>query len=285
MSKNYKIFIACIFMLVMTFLTGLKYTVNADTGPTPSITINLENMNTKNYVIDLLVYDETGEKYNSPLEYNGSEEQYSSITGYNDLKTITVRQLETLHKINYDGWISEGTRWNKYLLFAECSGDIKHEHRFSYFGTPVIYKVVIIFNDGETRITDVIHREAFQSEITIDVNTMEVITEGNILLKLKSILIPLIVTLIVEIIIALVMKLKNIKVIIFTNTITNIILQLILMYTPLSYILTFAILEILIFITEYLIYIKHFKDISKLKIINYTLLANLVTAMLTFVII
>ena len=145
-------------------------------------------MNTKNYLIDLLVYDESGENYYSPLEYNGKEgEQYSTTTGYNDLQTITIEQLESLHKINYAGWISEGTRWASYLLFADCSGNNKHKHYFSYFGTPETYKVVIVFNDGETRITDVIHKTDFQSKISIDVNTMKVVTQGNVTSNLKSI--------------------------------------------------------------------------------------------------
>lgn len=271
MSRNYKIFITCILILFMIIFTGLNYNVNADMGPKPSITINLENMNTKNYLIDLLVYDESGENYSSPLDYNGNKQ------------TITVEQQETLHKINYDGWISEGTRWGAYLLFADCSGNNKHEHYFSYFGTPETYKVVIVFNNGETRVTDVIHRTDFQSEITVDVNTMEVVSKGNVSSTLKSILIPLLVTIIVEIIIALVMKFKNIKVILLTNAITNILLQLLLIYTPLSYILTFVILEILIFIAEYLTYKKYLNNISKQKIISYTLLANLATVILTFV--
>jgi len=284
MSKKHKIFITCILILFVTIFTGLNYTVNADMGAKPSITINLENMNTQNYLIDLLVYDESGENYASPLNYNGKEgEQYNTTTGYNDLQTITVEQLEILHKINYDGWISEGTRWDAYLLFADCSGNSKYEHYFSYFGTPEKYKVVIVFNDGEIRVTDVIHRTDIQSEVTIDVNNMEVVSKGNVSSNLKSILIPLILTIIVEIIIALFMKLKNVKVILFTNAVTNILLQLMLLYSPISYIVTFIIMEILIFITEYLIYKKYFIDTPKTKIICYTLLANLVTVMLTFV--
>ena len=284
MSRNYKIFTTCILILFITIFTSLNYNVNADMGPKPAITINLENMNTKKYLIDLLVYDESGENYLSPLVYNGNKGgSYNSTLERNNLQTITVEQLEGLHEINYDGWISEGTRWNAYLLFADCGGNNQHEHYFSYFGTPETYKVVIVFNNGETKITDVIHRTDFRSEITIDVNTMEVVSKENVSSTSKSILIPLLVTIIVEIIIALVMKLKNIKVLLITNVITNILLQLLLMYTPLSYILTFVILETLIFIIEYLIYKKYFKDISKQKIISYTLLANLATVILTFV--
>ena len=194
---------------------------------------------------------------------------------------ITAKQAEYLYNLDYDGWISSCTRNS--MLWGDCAGNIKHEHYFNYFGTPKTYKVVILLNNGETRVTDVIHRTDFQSEITIDVNTMEVVSKGKVLSNLKSIIIPLLLTIIVEIIIALIMKFKNTKVIILTNAITNISLQFLLIYSPLSYILTFAILEILIFITEYLIYKKYFKDISKSKIISYTLLANLITVILTFV--
>ena len=308
MLKKCRILIVLSIIFLMLF--GFNSIVNADMGAKPSITIKLENIKTDNYLIDLLIYDETGEKYKSPLDYNGKNgEQYSTKTGYNNLQTITISQLETLHNINYDGWISESTRWGAYLLFADCSGNSEHEHNFSYFGTPDTYKVVIINNiTGETKITDVIHREDFSSNVTIDVNTMSVVSKanngfsnnvtidvntmnviskannGNSFSNIKNIAIALILTIAVEIIIALIMKIKNIKIIFIANLITNIILQLALMYIPLSYMITFAIMEILIFIAEYLIYSKFFNDISKNKIITYTLIANIISALLTFII-
>lgn len=53
---------------------------------------------------------------------------------------------------------------------------------------------------------------------------MEVVSKENGTDNLKSILIPLLLTIIVEVIIALVMRFKNIKVILLTNAITNILL-------------------------------------------------------------
>ena len=282
MLKKCRILITLIIIVFM--LLGFHSIVYADMGAKPSITIKLENIKTDNYLIDLLVYDETGEKYTSPLNYNGKEgEQYS--TEYNSLQTITIKQLETLHNINYDGWISESTRWGSYLLFADCSGNSEHEHNFSYFGTPDTYKVIIINNiTGETKLTDVIHREDFSSNVTIDVNTMTVVSKvnNNILFSnIKSIAIALILTIAVEIIIGLIMQIKNIKIIFIVNLITNIILQLSLMVMPIPYMTTFLIMEILIFIVEYLIYSKFLNDISKNKIIKYTLIANIITALLT----
>lgn len=290
MSKKCKILITLSIIFLVIVLLGSNYIVNADMGAKPSITIKLKNMKTKNYLIDLLVYDDTGEKYSSPLDYNGNDgeesEQYRAPSykdsGYNDLRTITIRQLETLHKINYDGWISESTRWSAYFLFGNCNGNSKHEHYFNYFGTPETYKVVIIYNNtGETKVTDVIHRTDFSSNITIDVDTMNVVKSAQ---NIKTIDISLILTVAVEIIVALIMKIKNIKTIFIVNLITNIILQLALIYIPLSYMLTFTIMEILVIITEYLIYKKYFNNIPKNKVITYTLIANIISALLTFII-
>ena len=286
MLKKFKILITI--SIILLTASCFKLIVNADTGPKPSITIKLKNIKTNNYLIDLLVYDETGETYNSPLDYNGNEEQYSTRTGYNDLKTIKIEELNLLHKINYDGWISESTRWDKYLLFADCNGNSKHKHRFSYFGTPETYKVIIIDkNTGKTKVTNIIHREEFTSNITIDVNNMNVektLDFGTILIGNKDNIIALITTIIIEISIALIMKIKKIKTIVLENILTNTILQLALMYIPAQYIITFIFMEILVIIIEYLINKKLFKEISKNRIITYTLIANIISALVTFII-
>lgn len=196
---------------------------------------------------------------------------------------ITAKQAETLYNMDYDGWISSCMRNS--LLWGECAGNIEHEHFFNYFGTPDTYKVVIINNDtGETKITDVINRTDFQSNITIDIDTMKVVIKPSSSMIIKNFAIALILTIVVEIIIALIMKIKNIKTIFITNLITNIILQLALIYIPLPYMITFIIMEILVILSEYLTYKKYFSDIAKNKIISYTLIANVISALLTFII-
>lgn len=196
---------------------------------------------------------------------------------------ITSKQAETIYNMDYDGWISSCMRNS--LLWGKCAGNIEHEHFFNYFGTPDTYKVVIINNDtGETKITDVINRTDFQSNITIDIDTMRVVTRASSSKIIKTVAIALILTFAVEIIIALIMKIKNIKIIFITNLITNIVLQLALIFIPLSYMITFRIMEILVVIAEYLIYRKFFKDISKNKIITYTVIANIFSALLTFIV-
>ena len=279
--KKLKNKIIIIFILTLGIIGSGIINVNADMGEKPSITIKLKNMPTDDYLIDLLVYDENGKNYDSPLNYNGNGEQYSDSN--NDLKTITVKQLETLHKINYDNWISESTRWNAYLLFADCSGNSKNEHYFSYFGTPDRYKILIINNDtGEIKVSDEIKRKDLTSNITIDYKNMNVMSKGSI--NIVKIIVALMITIVVEVIIALIMRLKNnIKLIVMTNLITNLVLQALLILMPIgSYMIRFIILEIVVIISEYLIYRKYIKEQSTSKIISYALVANVVTTLLTF---
>ena len=57
--KKIKSKIILILILALCIANILISNVNADMGPKPSITINLKNMPTNNYLIDLLVYDAT----------------------------------------------------------------------------------------------------------------------------------------------------------------------------------------------------------------------------------
>ena len=43
-------------------------------------------------------------------------------------------------------------------------------------------------------------------------------------------------------------------------------------------------MEVLVIISEYLIYKKYLSELTKNKIISYTLVANLISALLTFII-
>lgn len=287
MNKISKFFISLSMIVFISFC--FCPIAKADIGPKPSISITLENIATDNYLIDLLVYDETGTNFASPLDYNGNGEQYSTLTGYNDLETITIAQLETLHGINYDGWISESTRWDSYLLFADCRGNSEHTHHFGYFGTPDTYRVVIIDNcTGEIKLSDVIHRKDFASSITLDVDTMTTVSKasiGNLFSNIKSFAAVLLLTIAIELIIALLFKIKKIKTIIAANFISNSILQLALMLIPVPYMITFAIMEVMVILAEYFVYSKFFVETAKSKIIAYTITANIVTGLLTFVVI
>ena len=113
---------------------------------------------------------------------------------------------------------------------------------------------------------------------------MEVKQRGAILDEFMKIVIVLLITILVEIIVAFIMKMKNTKVIIATNLVSNIILQLILILVPVvSYLLKFIFMEILVVLSEFLVYKKYMKNQPQNRILLYTLIANILTALLTFI--
>ena len=91
----------------------------------------------------------------------------------------------------------------------------------------------------------------------------------------------LLITVIIELLIALLFKTKKYYVIIVTNIITNTLLQFAMFKN--SSILLFIMFEIIIFISEYFIYLRYI-DIDKKKLLTYTLLANIITMLITFIV-
>lgn len=298
-----KTFILFIFILLLG-----NSIVSADMGPKPSITINLKGINTTNYIIDLLVYDQEIANQVSSKNSMLEKKSYSNISekallhyykinindSNGDENSLPSEELIKLAKINDNGWVSESTRWGKFLLMSDIMGNSKYENYFRYFGTPETYKVVIINNDtGEIKITNVINRKDFNSQITIDVENMKV--TNNVILgdTSKNIILPLIITIFVELLISLIFIKKNVYnfiIIVITNAVTNSILQYILRNTDFgyssifmqhSYLGLFILLEIIITLVEMFIYNKTIKDTEKESIIKYTLVANFITMLLT----
>lgn len=132
-------------------------------------------------------------------------------------------------------------------------------------------------NTGAMKLSNVINRTEFTSNISIDTAEMTIQKSSSIKLIIYNILKVEILTLIIEMFIALIMKLKHLKIIMLTNLCTNFILQILLMILPISYYITFGILEILVIILEYAIYKKFISDVPKKKIITYTITANLMS--------
>ncbi len=260
-----KIFLP-VFLIMLSIILPIR--VFADLGEKPSIKVKIKNLHTTNYIVDLFVYDEK-DAYNSEMNYNGD--------GLNE------ENIKKLYDLNYDGWISESTRWGKYLLFADCAGNSKHENNFSYFGTPNRYKIVIINNDTkDIKISNEIIRKDFNSTVTIDYNTMEITKNEDTIKIIYNIIIAIIVTVIIELLVAFILKVKNYGLIIVTNVITNLGLQLLLMILTNNYTCTLILGEIIVLICELAVYLTGFKNVTKNKIILYTLLANAITLALTF---
>ena len=245
-------------LLFVLFLLLIPTTVLADTGPKPSITVKLKNIKGSNYKIDLL------------SDFSNKKDKIKN--GYID---------EPIYEYHEGNWYA--TTLRDHLLHGSIEENKNHEHRFTYFGVPSEFKVIIQMSDGTIKVSDKIKKTSFDYKVTIDVNTMNAVgVKNNSVLRFIGLLI---LTIIVELLIAMLFKIKNYKVIVITNLITNTLLQLaIIRFLPImGSMIVLVLCELVVFIIEYLVYLKYLKIENNKKLL-YTLLANLSTALLTFII-
>ena len=124
--------------------------------------------------------------------------------------------------------------------------------------------------------------------VTVDYSAMEVTnnnsnnslnTNPNTIINILS---ALIITIVVEVIIAYIFKIGNYKVIVLTNLITNLCFQALLILLSSNYLLAFIFGEIIVIASELIIYLLKMKNLNKQKILLYTLVANIITMICTF---
>ena len=158
------------------------------------------------------------------------------------------------------------------------SGNETHTHEFhSMCNRDFIISLTL---DGKTRKTKTI-KLITDGEYVLDANTMEVSTNtSDNFNTIIHIVVILLITIVIELLIALIAKIGKYHIIALTNLVTNLALQL-LMLKVFGSLTSFIIMEILVVLIETLLYLKLIKN-NKTKIIIYTIIANLATALLTF---
>ena len=108
-------------------------------------------------------------------------------------------------------------------------------------------------------------------------------THINIVKTIIIMSISLILTIVIELLIALLFKTGNYTTIAITNLISNVLLQALLLIFMSNYIPVFIIGEVLVIGAELLVYLLKLKNISRLKTTIYTLVANMSTIILTLI--
>ena len=248
-------------LLFLLLILLLPISVHADTGPKPSINVTLINMNTTNYKIDLL------------SDFSDKKEYIDDIVDY-----YSNYKDEPIYKYHEDYMYATCLR--NFLLHGNIEGNKKHTHYFTYFGVPNKFKVIIQMPDGTIKVSELLEKKAFDYNVTLDVNDMKIVSENkdvNIINYVKMLLI----TVIIELIIALLFKTKKYYIIIITNIITNTLLQFAMFKN--SSILLFVMFELIIFISEFFIYLRYI-EYDRKKLLLYTIIANIITMLLTFII-
>jgi len=267
--KNIKYLLFFILSIASIFLLSIK--VNADIGPKPFIIIEITGMEDKSYTATLISKEAKGPNffYEEYLEWDNQWMEYHPIMEYEDSEGYK--------------WI--GSHWEMY-------GD--GELKWGYY-PPDNFKLLIVTEDNQYYTSKAINRYAFGSYFKVDVSKaidgdlnvkfIESVEKNyNYWKEILSFSIRLILTIAIEIGLALIFgfrKIRELLLILKVNIITQIFLNALLnivtyFHGQLIGLGLYIIAEVIVLISEILIYYYCFKD-HKLKAVFYGLLANVVT--------
>lgn len=267
-----------LFLMIIIFPLIFSFAVNADTGPKPSIEIVVKNPPQTQYYLDLLIDYDIEKPYK-----NIREDEIYSRQMYNLLKNY-----------NTGGWrpaLVTGTRVPLHgKLVGTKSGD-NMSHYFSYVGVPDRFKVIIVTEDNSTIVSDnIIDRKAFNSRVYFDLDTNKLSESPLVLEYFMQLITTFIATFIIEGFILILFRFnlkQNWKPFLVINVITLVSLNFLIfvtMYYLGSFFAAFIyiLFEIVIFITEAILFAKYLKQHSKLRRVMYALTANIASFIFGF---
>ncbi|MEA1959688.1 MAG: hypothetical protein U9N81_00040 [Bacillota bacterium] len=267
--KHQQIVISILFCLLFIFV--LPLTASADIGPKDSLTIYVENPPSEQYYLDLLTQ---------------SSSTYENFNKDGERETLNDQMVDLLYAYQNEGWmpaLTEGTgvpMWGD--LVGEPAGD-KMVHHLGYVGLPDTYRIVIVTESGNVAVSDTYTRQALQSSITFDYETGQAVVPNIWISYLIQFITTCIPTLLIEGMILLLFGFKfkeNFKIFLLVNIFTQIFLTatlgaaLIKGGTLSAYFTQFPV-EIIILVTEAMIYYKFLIGKSPKRRFVYGIAANL----------
>lgn len=226
MKKRIGITLAGLFFAVLAVI-GTTAEVKADTGPKPSTVIDFENMNGEKYYVTLLSESKSTGPYSAYEPENGGEQFIYGDTG-------------EIWKTFYDYKDSDGFYFLQY--YEEMTGD--GEFRWGYF-PPGRFKILLYFPERGTYVVsrEIYERYAFDSYYRVDGSAIDFGTQTVSLveisnmgqksykygLEMVSLAARIIITIAIELGIALIFsgfrKKLWIRTILFTNLATQVLLN------------------------------------------------------------
>ncbi len=255
-----------LFICLIGFIILPSYNTKADVGPKPSISVEINGMEGIEYTITLL-----GKSVSPPYRCDFSDEdciKYNPIIDFTDDKGYQFAGRY---------WEEEGNTtisWNYY--------------------PPNPFKILIITENNTYYISEEIERYAFNAYYKIDMK--EVLDEGNSNMiqitdierdfnfgkEIPSFLLRVLLTIVIELLIALLFlykKKKELLFILIVNVFTQIFLNLMLNLSDFKSglyvaIYTYILLELAVFAIETICYGIKFKDKSIIRTFLYAFIAN-----------
>ena len=268
MKKRFKAFVLA--TMVVFALVAAAVCVSADTGPKPSITIKTNGTVGEKYYLDLLI---------------------ECDNGYPNLKDAEIAELDaemfkTLSEYTDDGWYPAIAHGTPAPLFGTVVPEDDGTSRFSYFGTPNRFKVIIVTESGTVKVSDVVEKTVYQQVFSLDFADMTVKTSQSAaksyLIQFASTFFP---TLIIEFLLLFAFGLSPKQywwAIIAVNLVTQLFLTSVLACNPVilygGFIFFFVMLELVVMLIEAAAYLVIMKKERLWKRIVYAVTANVASA-------
>ena len=275
---------------VLLALAAALLTVSAfaDTGPKPQLTVKVTNPPEELYYLDLLAegdWEHAGDADYSGLDWSYSEEEIAALD--NGL-------LDALRAAVPDGWhacTAEGSNgapmWGD--LLGEDAGNGTRLHTFGYLGVPAAYRIIVVTKNGESWVSEVLHRAALQSSVTVDWAEKTVSTPHAVSAYALQFLCMLLPTLLIEGILLFCFGYRSKKSLcrfMLVNLVTQGGFSAYLMVTVLNHgvsawsLFFYLPIEFLITVVEILLYRKLLTEKSHGRAIAYAVTANICSAAL-----
>lgn len=292
-TKTYNIKrFACVVLAAVILFIALPITAKADTGPKPSVVVNFKNMGEELCYATLL----------SVGKSTGPHSAWDGIEGHENYAESEKEIWQAfVDYVDEDGY---------YFLQIFWKVSDKKSFTWGYY-PPKTFKVLLYYpNTNEFAVSTVCEKYAFDSYYTIDMQGADI---GSIkydeenstderLIAYRSynyfkegitLFIRACITIVIELLVAYLFAIrskKEIIILLIVNVITQIALNGILFFVsylngPISFLLAYAMLEIVIFIAEGLVYWKFInKYADKKREWWYYLLYSFVANVLSVVI-
>ena len=183
-------------------------------GPIPQLKIKVKNAPDELYYLDLLKNSPSGR---------------SNITDINKYNPVMLDKLRSCENENWYPAFAGGTNaplWGDLIGVKEID---RVTHTFEYFGLPLIYRIIIVTESGDVRVSRIMTRGtmAMQSSVTYDYKNDTFINTPKSFAYLIRFIIICIPTFLIEFIVLKLFKFKfrkNWKPFLFMNSFTQLLL-------------------------------------------------------------
>ncbi len=244
----------CSILLCLLMIFSLSATAFADMGPKPSVNLTFSKTSGERFFVTLL-----SEKENYGPWRHEREWVYDSMSDGEKAASDFLMQYEDADGYYYIGNVADATETKEY--------------RWTYY-PPDPFKILVYFPDtGSVIVGESMSRYAFDAYYRVDLSgeKMTVTKDYDYLPEILSLAVRVILTVLLEILVALLFRFKGKKLLCFiaaanlaTQLLLNTVLNLINYYSG-SLLFTFSYfgLELLVFIIEAVLYCAFFKKYAE----------------------